>query len=181
MMTPKMSYFIIAALLILNVFMVHQNVQRENRVGMLSHQLTDLQRNTGNPTMHTASVHFPGEIISADNTLSLVTFFTDRGCTPCVVDEISLINDMLAQYKPYMKMFLVDGHEQYLLNLGAQFRYEVIDTIPELDDLHISNPVSLLIDRNGTIQHIHRAETGNPERSRLFFNKVNSLFESIYG
>ena len=76
---------------------------------------------------------------------------------------------------------MFDGHKRYLVNLGAQFRYDVIDPTPELKDLYISNPVSLLIDRNGTIQHIHRAETGNPERSRLFFKKINSLFESIYG
>jgi len=131
--------------------------------------------------MHTAFIHLPDELISSDNTLSLVTFFTDIGCAPCVIDEIGLINNMLEQYKPYLNMYLVDGHKQYLVNLGAQFLYEVIDTIPELDDLHISNPVSFLIDRNGTVHHIHRAETGNPERSRLFFNKVNSLFESVYG
>jgi hypothetical protein len=180
-MTPKLSYFIIAILIIFNIFMLYQNIQRENRVGILNNRLAACEQNIGNPVMHTASLHLPGELITSDNTLSLVTFFTDRGCTPCVIDEIGLINNMLEQYKLYMNMFLIDAHERYLVNLGAQFRYEVIDTIPELDDLHISNPVSLLIDRNGTIQHIHRAETGNPERSRLFFKKVDSLFESIYG
>ncbi len=180
-MTPKTSYFVITVLLIFNIFMLYQNIERENRVGILSNELADCERNTVNPAMHTASVHLPGEIISSDNTLSLVTFFTDRGCAPCVIDEIGLINNMLEQYKPYMNMFLIDVHERYLVNLGAQFRYEVIDTTPELEDLHISNPVSLLIDRNGTIHHTHHAETGNIEKSRLFFYKVNSLFESVYG
>jgi len=180
-MTPKTSYFIIAVLTIFNIFMLYQNVQRENRVGVLNHQLADCEQNTGNPSMQTASVRLPGELISSDNTLSLVTFFTGRGCAPCVIDEIGFINNMLEKYKPYMNMYLVDGHERYLNNLGAQFRYEVIDTTPELEDLHISNPVSLLIDRNGTVHHIHYAETGNIEKSRLFFNKVNSLFESVYG
>ena len=180
-MTLKTSYFVIAVLIIFNIFMLYQNVQRENKVGVLNHRLAECEQNTGNPMMHTSSVHLPGELIFSDNTLSLVTFFTDRGCAPCVIDEIGLINNLLEQYKPYMKMYLVDGHEQYLVNLGAQFRYEVIGTTPELEDLHISNPVSLLIDRNGTIQHIHRAETANPGRSRIFFKKVNSLFESVYG
>ncbi len=180
-MTPKTSYFIIAILIIFNILMLYQNVQREKRVSVLNYQLAECERNIGNPAMHTASVRLPGELISSDNTLSLVTFFTDRGCAPCVIDEIGLINNMLEQYKLYMNMFLIDAHERYLVNLGAQFRYDIIDPTPELRDLHISNPVSLLIDRNGTIQHIHRAETGNPERSRLFFKKVNSLFESIYG
>jgi len=80
-----------------------------------------------------------------------------------------------------MKMFLFEGYELYLEYFGAQFRYEVIDPTLELDDLHISNPVSFLIDRNGTVHHIHRAETANPEKSRLFFKKINSLFDSIYG
>jgi len=180
-MTPKLSYFIIAILIIFNIFMLYQNIQRENRVGILNTRLEACERNTGNPSMSTVSVRLPVELISSDNTLSLVTFFTDRGCAPCVIDEIGFINNMLEKYKPYMNMFLVDRHERYLVNLGAQFRYEVIDVTPELEDLHISNPVSLLIDRNGTIQHIHRAETANPEKSRLFFKQVNSLFESIYG
>jgi len=179
-MTPKLSYFIIAILIIFNIFMLYQNIQRENRVGILNNQLTACEHNIGNPVMHTASVRLPGELISSDNTLSLVTFFTDRGCAPCVIDEIGLINNMLEQYKLYMNMFLIDAHERYLVNLGAQFRYDVIDATPELEDLQISNPVSLLIDRNGTVQHIHRAETANPERSRLFFKKINSLFDSIY-
>jgi hypothetical protein len=181
MITPKTSYFVIAILLIFNIFMLYQNVQRENRVGILSHQLSDCEKNTGNPSMRTASFQLPGELIILDNTLTLVTFFTDRGCAPCVIDIIGFINDMLNTHSPYMNMFLIEGHERYLVNLGAQFRYEVIDPTPELEDLHISNPVSLLIDQNGTVHHIHYAETGNIEKSRLFFNNVNSLFESVYG
>ncbi len=181
MITPKTSYFIIAVLLIFNTFMLYQNVQRENRVGILNHQLADCEKKAGNPSMSTVSVRLPGKLISSDNTLSLVTFFTDSGCAPCVIDEIGFINNMHKKYNPYMNMYLVDGHDRYLVNLGAQFRYEVIDTIPELDDLHISNPVSLLIDRNGTVHHIHYAETGNVEKSRVFFKMMNSLFASVYG
>ena len=78
-----------------------------------------------------------------------------------------------------INIFMFDGHKRYLVNLGAQFRYELIGTTPELENLHISNPVSLLIDRSGTVHHIHYAETGNVEKSSLFFKKVNSLFESV--
>ncbi len=180
-MIPKTSYIIIALLVVFNLFMLYQNVQRENRVSILYNQLAACEQITDNPSMHTATVTLPSDLKMSEHTLSLITFFTDRGCAPCVIDEIGFINNMLEKYKPYMNMYLVDGHERYLVNLGAQFGYEVIDTIPELDDLHISNPVSLLIDRNGTIHHTHHAETGNIEKSRLFFNKVKSLFESVYG
>ncbi len=179
-MASKTSYILIAVLIIFNIFMLYQNVQRENKVGILNNQLAACEQNTGNPAMHTSSIRLPDELISPDNTLSLVTFFTDRGCAPCVIDEIGFINNMLEKYNPYMNMYLVDGHERYLVNLGAQFRYEIIGTIPELDDLHISNPVSLLIDRNGTVHHIHYADIGNAEKSRRFFENVRSLFESVY-
>ncbi len=180
MINPKTSYFVITVLLIFNIFMLYQNLQRENRVGILSHQLADCERSTGNPAMNTASVHLPGDLFSSDNTLSLVTLFTDRGCSPCVIDEIGLINNLYEKYNQYMNMYLLDGHERYLLNLGAQFRYEVIESTPELDDLRISNPVSLLIDHNGTVHQIHYAEIGNAEKSSLFFLKVSSLFEAVY-
>lgn len=68
--------------------------------------------------------------------------------------------------KQDIKMYLIEGHERYLMNLGAQFQYEIINSPPELEYLHISNPVSLLIDRNGTVHHIHHAETDNVEKSR---------------
>jgi len=180
-MTSKMSYQIIAVLISFNIFMLYQNIQRVNSINDLNHQLAVCEQSTGNPTLNTASVRLSDELISPDNTLSLVTMFTDRGCEPCVIDEINFINKLYEKYNPYMNVYLVDGYERYLVNLGAQFWYEVIDMIPELDDLHINNPVSLLIDRNGTIHHTHLAETGNIEKSRSFFNKVNSLFESVYG
>jgi len=172
---------LIATIIVLNIFLLYTNIQRQNRVNILEGQLTKCEQQIISTTQTNEDIQLPVSLINNENTLSLITIFTERGCSPCIIEEIKLLNDMYSEYEQFINIYLIRGSRGYLTRMGAMFRYENLTTMPNLLNIHIDNPVSFLVDRNNTVQLIHKAETGNPEKSRRFFERVESLFESVYG
>lgn len=172
---------IIILLILLNLFMLYTNVRRQNRVGILTQRLSECEQNSGLSLSQWRTMRLPDYLITKDRKLSLITFFSDGGCAPCVLMEVEFLNNLYLQHDPFMNIYLIGDNRRNPTLFGANFEYEVIAAEPELDKLHIDNPVSVLIDRNRTIQFIHRAEIGNGEKSKAFYNRVRSLFESVYG
>ncbi len=176
-----MKTLIFVTLISLNIFILYTNIQRQNRVNILTGQLTACEQQSIRQTQTSTVIQIPVNLINHENSLSLITFFTERGCSPCVIEEIELLNEMYSRYEQLIDIYLVNGSSGYLTQLGAAFKYRYIEEIPGFLNIPIGNPVSLLVDRNNTIQLIHKTETGNPEKSRIFFERVESLFESVYG
>lgn len=176
-----MKRTIIVAIVLLNIFLLYTNIQRQNRVNILTGQLAVCEQQSIRHTQTSTVIQIPVSLINHENSLSLITFFTERGCSPCVIEEIIHLNEIYPRYEQLIDIYLIGGSSGYLTQLGAAFAYRNVEDIPDFGNIHIDNPVSFLIDRNNTIQLIHKAEIGNPEKSRLFFERVESIFESVYG
>lgn len=176
-----MKAVIIITIILLNLFLLYTNIQRQNRINILTNQLTACEQQSVRSSKYYDQVHIPGNLVNNKNTLSLITLFSEQGYSPCVIEEIRLLNEIYFRYARLMDIYLLSDSGGYLANRGAMFHYEKLTSIPELQNIHVDNPVSFLVDRNNTIQLIHKAETGNPEKSRMFFKRVESLFESVYG
>ncbi len=175
-----MKHIIILLIILLNIFLLYTNIQRQNRVNILTNQLTACEQQSVRSSKFFDEVQLPGNLVNNKNTLSLITFFSEQGCSPCVVEEIRFLNDLYIKYQPFIDIYLTDGSDNYLNRFGAAFEYRTVEQVQDLADLNVDNPVSLLIDRNNTVQMMHKSETGNPEKSRLFFERVRSLFEIVY-
>ena len=176
-----MKVVIIITIILLNLFLLYTNTQRQNRISILTNQLIACERQSVRSSKYHDEIHLPGNLVNNKNTLSLITLFSEHGCSPCVIEEIRLLNETYFRYAQFVDIYILGDSEKYLTNRGAVFHFENLTYIPGLEDVNIDNPVSFLVDRNNTIQLIHKAETGNPEKSRRFFERVESLFESVYG
>ncbi len=175
-----MKSLVILLIVMLNLFLLYTNIQRQNRVNILTNQLNVCEQQSIRSSQFYDEVQLPGNLINNKHTLSLITFFSEQGCSPCVVEEIRFLNDLYVKYQSFIDIYLTDGSDNYLNRLGAAFEYRTVEHVLDLVDLNVDNPVSLLIDRNNTVQMVHKAETGNPETSRFFFERVRSLFEIVY-
>ena len=168
-------------MVLLNIFLLYTNIQRQNRITILTGRLIACEQKNVHLTNKDANLTLPKDFINNKNPISLITIFTDRGCSPCVADEISFLNNLNRKYHPFINVYQIGGFEHYLNRYGAVFEYRNNEHLSELSSLIVDNPISLIIDRNNTLLLIHKAETGNPEKSRIFFERVESLFESVYG
>lgn len=171
---------IIILLILLNLFMLYTNIKRHNQLNILTKQLMECEQNSRLSSSKWKKPRLPEYLIRGNSKLLLITFFSDGGCAPCIREEIEFINELYTKYNSFINIYLIGDNNINLTSFGANFDYEVIAEQGELYKLRVENPVSILIDRNRTIQFIHYAEPGNSEKSRSFYNRVRSLFESVY-
>jgi len=113
----------IVAIVLLNIFLLYTNIQRQNRVNILSGQLAACGQQSIHHTQTNTDIQIPVSLITNKKPLSLVTFFTERGCSPCVIEEIKLLNEMFSRYQQLIDIYLVSGSSGYLTQLGAAFKY----------------------------------------------------------
>lgn len=170
-------------LICLNIFLIYSNTQRQNRVILLTSQLQNCEQFGTNLYFNDRAAIFDKDIFNSDNIFTLVTIFTEQGCSTCNIDEIRFINKFHKEYNSFYHAYFVGARPNYLRSIGANFSYQHINTHPEIEFLNItySNPVSFIIDRRNNILFIHQAEIGNAYKSRIFYERVTNLFESIYG
>jgi hypothetical protein len=176
-----MKTIILVTVGLLNVFLLYTNTQRQSRVNILTNQLTACEQQTTHASHTGTHIKLPASFINPGYTLSLITIFPEQGCSICIREEIRLLNELHIRYDPYFYIYILNEYIGDLKNMGATFPYEELGEVPHVEELTIDNPVTLIVDRNNTVQLIHKAETGNLKKSQLFFERVESLFESVYG
>ncbi|GMU96919.1 MAG: hypothetical protein AMXMBFR50_24340 [Ignavibacterium album] len=116
-----------------------------------------------------------------DGKVFLVSLLKGDNCNKCLEDEIKFLNVINNNFGKYLKVYY-QGRPNRLKASNVKFDFQVIDNLQEKFNLPIilDNPVSLLIDKNGYIQSYHKAIPGKPEVSARFFEKVKSLFQTVY-
>lgn len=112
----------------------------------------------------------------------LLTLIRNDVCGSCLVNEIKFINKINSKYGKYIKVYY-EGYSNDLKKLGANF--EIIEEVNlsdkfQIPDNNLDNPASFLIDKDGYILSYHKAILGRPEVSAKFFEKIKSLFQSVY-
>lgn len=177
----KYLYFIIPILFLLNLFLLHTNVERQDTINALNAQLIFHE-----DKMQTHVAKFspvPGAIELPASGLYLVIVFTDQGCVSCLSYEIPNAEKFINSFGSNSLVYLVshNWNTEYLNRHGAGFSYTAIESHGQLieTDYAFINTAAFIVDASGIIHDVYLAETGNREKSERFYQRMNSLFNSI--
>lgn len=117
-------------------------------------------------------------------TFGLIAIFTDKGCNPCVKEEIEYLNKLNDSFNNMVKVYYTGIIPEYLEGHGARFNYSNVKSPENYFNikLPIDNPVSVLVDGNNTVQSIHINDLSKPgsyKRREIFYARINSIFETL--
>ncbi|MEX1268958.1 MAG: hypothetical protein WEA56_08150 [Balneolaceae bacterium] len=186
----KNSTILIGALMLFNLLLLYTNHIRQNKIDSLSSQVLLLEEdrywnNKVDDIIGNASVIHNDINLPANSGISLVVFITDRGCTSCLSFETSNLNELYKNYSESLSVYLIGNDEASLkgnlILYDAKFPTKYIkadQSILDIDFDFFSTVIALLIDGNGMIQDIYLSESGNPKKSKQFFQRMQSLFNS---
>ncbi len=112
----------------------------------------------------------------------LLTLIKDNVCGSCLINEIKYLNDINSEFKDHIKIYY-EGYKNNLTGLGASFEIIEVVNIPDKFQIPVNiidNPASFVIDKNGYVLLYHKAIPVLPESSAKFYEKVTSIFQSVY-
>ncbi len=186
-MKRTITYSMIGLLLLFNIFLLISNREQQKRIKNLSSEINSFKNIpiTSDQSQYSLFPNFsvvPPAVNFSESAFTLAVFFTTKGCRSCMINEINNLNSIYNSYKNYIQVFLLSYKQSYLKRIfEAAFPYHTISPEKELFGNRISftNPVALLIDKNGTIQFVHIAKKGNPGKTDRFYHRMSSLFESL--
>jgi hypothetical protein len=165
----------------LNIWLLYGKANLQQQVNRLQAQALQKEEDI-------AQVTEPVEFTGSDfqKPLRLVAVFTDYGCTSCVVTEIEYLSKWNKKYSNTLKAYYLGETAGYLEQFGAKFSYEKIESVNNLFtiSLPVGNPVIALVDANGNVQSIHTNDLSRPgsdQRRENFYQRMNSLFQLVYG
>lgn len=180
----KTIVLFVALLLVFNFIFIYKNIEKQKLIIELQCQIVYLE-NLSIDNKVSKTINYPNVILSNIETknskLMLISFLKGNVCGTCLEDEIKFLNTLNNKFNNYLIVYY-EGNPNRLKSLGAEFSFQTLDNIEEKFSLpiKIDNPVSILVDRTGIIQSYHKAIVGDKEASAVFFNKINSIFQSVY-
>lgn len=181
----KMLITFNAILIALNVFLIYKNFEKQLSINELQSQIIKLENSSNNLTnsnINKISKLNLKSLVIENKKLMILTLIKNDVCGSCLINEIKFINKINSKYDKYIKVYY-EGYSNDLKKLGANF--EIIEVVNlsdkfQIPDNNLDNPASFVIDKNGNIQSYHKAIPGRPEVSAEFFEKIKSLFQSVY-
>ncbi|MEX0779013.1 MAG: hypothetical protein WD491_08990 [Balneolales bacterium] len=183
----KKSYPYIIAILcvsIFNIFLLYTNADYRKHIEQLYSQVQfqeALEYQSYSSVVNNARITHSG-IKLRDSGMSLLVFFTDRGCPSCIESEILNLQDFYNKHPQNIQAYLLSSNESFTSLYEVNFPLKVInpnETILD-EELNFDNPVAILTDSNGMVQNIYVAEVGNKEKSSNFYKRMTSFFNSIH-
>lgn len=188
----KSKELVIVTLILLgfNIWLLYTNDKRQEQIDLLNSQIQSLNTVTkanstdwgieqeGNTI---ARIIHPEVHLNTEGT-TLSIYFTDQGCSFCIENEVENLNKLWKKYPQKIKIFLMSYNKFFLKRLyGAVFSYKVIAPEEKLLDNNFSfaNPIAILSDENNIVQLLHIAEKDNEVKSDKFYQRMNSLLESL--
>ncbi len=183
--SKKTLLIISAVLLVLNFILIYKNFKNQFIINELQSQIIKLENsnykiiNSNNDEVQKLDL---ASLNIGDKKFILLTLIRDDVCGSCLINEIKHLNKIYSEFSNQIKVYY-EGYANKLTSLGANF--EIIEVINLSDKFQVSdniidNPASFLVDKNGYIQSYHKAIPGKPEVSARFFEKVKSLFQTVY-
>jgi hypothetical protein len=164
-----------------NIWLMYDKINLQRQVNRLQ---VDIVENGNEFSVITEPVEFYGPEISS-TPVRLVAIFTDYGCGSCVVSEIEYLNKWQDKFNNTIQVYYEGETEKYLEEVGADFKYRKVNSAQELFSisLPIGNPIIALVDEGNNVHSIHTNDLSRPGSDRRrsnFYNRMQSLFESIY-
>lgn len=162
---------VVSLLLVFNVLLVYANLERQKAIDFLSSQSII----ESNPQI----IH-PG-ITLTDSGLGLVVLFTDQSCPDCLKFEVPNLNEFYSENNTDFHVYIIGSNETLLERYQASFPYTHISPDEAVLDMEfeIVNPVAMVVDSEGMVQHIYESKIGEPEKSVRFYQRMRSLFRSF--
>jgi thioredoxin-related protein len=117
--------------------------------------------------------------------LRLLVFFDEEGCYFCIEKEVELINSLQENYDQFLDVYYNGNNKSSLARIyKAEFDYSLLKFDEHLDEYGYNkfnnrDPFALLVDKNGALQVLHKAQKNDTALSVRFFAQMKSLFESI--
>ncbi|MEX0780993.1 MAG: hypothetical protein WD037_14735 [Balneolales bacterium] len=177
--------YIIAILILsgFNISLLYINFDQQKNIDYLHSQIhfeQGLEFQGYSSVFYNSKIVHP-EIELRDSGMSLLVFFTDRGCPSCLEYEIPNFAQFFNEHGQYTQAFLLSNNDSFTSRYEVNFPLNVISPTEGLLDteLDFDNPVAILTDSNGIIQHIYVAEVGNREKSDRFYERMTSLFQAV--
>lgn len=171
------STLLIIGLIALNIFSLYFNLKRQHEVNQLAQRLEELESEIvwGGVDVFAKITH--PDIYLTSEGLTLVVLFTDKSCPSCLLYEVSYLNDFYSQHGAFVQVYYVSHEQPDLANYGADFPFNHISPNQSLldTDFDLSNTVAILVDSQGVVQQVYRAEVGNQNKCRLFYQRMASL------
>jgi len=177
----RLMYWVILLLMVgFNVWLLYSKYNLNSKVKNLEALNTHKypQKSIANK-----SITFLGSLDSK-NPVTMLAFFTDKGCMSCVLSEINMLNEWHQKFPESLQVYYTGKSKNYLDKYGAKFSYQNINNPEKLFDSSIvfGNPVVLVVDSGGTVQSIHTndlSREGSDRRRAIFYRRVISLFTAI--
>lgn len=124
-------------------------------------------------------IKFVYDLKIARNKLHLIAILDDMSCPSCVEMEVEYLNKLNLSFPNCLTVYFVGENNNYLKSIGAKFQYYIVKSNNKFfdRDFKFSKPASFLIGKDNLIYLSHIAESGGVNKSRIFFNQVQYLFE----
>ncbi len=160
-MSIKFVHYLIFILFLLNLFLLHTNIERQNTINALNAQLhfheEYIQTNEAEFSLSAESIELP------KSGLYLVIVFTDRGCISCLSYEIFNAEEFINTFGSSSLVYLVSHNRntEYLSRHGAGFSYTSIESQGQHieTDYAYNDTVAFIVDASGNIHDVYFAET----------------------
>lgn len=171
---------IILLFVILNIFLLYKNINRQNKINELNSQIIEHEIKDYDNFV-SDEIHIINSKLQLNKKLYLQVIFSDQGCPTCLTYEIPNLEHFYATYPNFVQIFLRSQRKNYWDFYNVNFSYVSIDHQQQVLETRndFINPAIFLVDGNGTIHHIYVSEPGNREKSDRFYRRMHSLFNSI--
>lgn len=114
-----------------------------------------------------------------DPELFLICVFDGKGCSPCMITEIKLINEVFLQYPNRVKAFIIGDNSKMMAQYNPLFDFTVLSSYDSLFSDYTLYPKNnnIIVNNRGEIIDIHRPEVGVNLKSKLFYSRFKYLIK----
>lgn len=163
----------------LNILLIYLNVGLQNKVENILELSSTL---IFEQIMQSKAQVMHSEVQHSNSNLSLEVFLTDHGCMGCLENEVSNLNAFHKKFNDYLQVYILTSDSSLLSQFPINFPYKRINPFERVfnSKLTFSNPLAILVDRNGKVQMINISEVGKSAKRNRFYERMESLFETAY-
>lgn len=122
------------------------------------------------------------DLLKGLDKVTLLILFTQKGCSECIRNEVRNINKYFRNLKENSIFYYLGSKN------GQNFEYykrrlpiKALDIDKNLFNgyVRVNSPVAILVDPEGNVYELHKADVNFPKRSDMFYAKMNTFFKAI--
>lgn len=175
-------WIIIGVLFILNGFLLYTNYKKSRNIQRLRNQHSSVV-NTEKKLPFTPPTSIDTSLIKDDLPIQLIVIFPKKNCSVCLEIELPNLKHFSKKYSKEIELIDIGmkynlksmlGKEVSILHMESERKY-----LPWLKN-SVNVPILFVVDSFGKVQLFYVNNYTNPDDTKKFYTKINSLFESVY-